>query len=61
MLATNAIDLYGFDVDAEAARRVGALKSEIGIPVEYAAVPLEARKCPAFAPKHQREPEAVAV
>jgi predicted TIM-barrel fold metal-dependent hydrolase len=55
MLALNAIDLYDFDVDAlvAAAIRTGPTKAEISEPIDYADVPLPARKCPAFAPEHQ--------
>ena len=57
MLALNAAELYGFDLDrlAPIAARVGPLKSEVSEPLAIEDLPAEALKCPAFAPHNQIE------
>jgi predicted TIM-barrel fold metal-dependent hydrolase len=54
MLGGNAAALYGFDLDALApvAARVGPRVVDVAEPLDRAALPIEAYKCPAFAPEH---------
>ena len=54
MLGGNAAALYGFDLDALApiAARVGPTVAEVAAPFDRNALPIEAYKCPAFAPEY---------
>jgi predicted TIM-barrel fold metal-dependent hydrolase len=51
MVGGNAADLYGFDLDALApiAARVGPTIDEVARPLPHDEIPMEARRCPAFA------------
>ena len=51
MLALNAAEVYGFDLEklAPVAARIGPSKAEIAEPLAYSDLPERARKCPAFA------------
>jgi hypothetical protein len=51
MVGANAAELYGFDLDALApvAARVGPAIAEVATPLPADEVPIDARRCPAFA------------
>jgi predicted TIM-barrel fold metal-dependent hydrolase len=51
MVGGNAARLYGFDLDALApvAERVGPSVDEVATPLPYDEIPIDARRCPAFA------------
>jgi predicted TIM-barrel fold metal-dependent hydrolase len=57
LLTTNAARLYGFDLEALAplAERFCPTKAEVAAGIDYAAIPEEARGCPAMNPLNQRE------
>lgn len=57
MLAINAAELYGFDLEALAplAAKVGPTKAEISQPLDLSTLPEAARKCPAFGRLNQSE------
>jgi len=57
MLGGNAAALYGFDLDALAplAARVGPKVAEVSGGLDRRTLPIEAYKCPAFAPEYARE------
>ncbi len=57
LVAGNAAELYGFDLDllAPLAAKYGPLKADIATPLPYEQVTDKARKCPAFARQLQRE------
>ena len=50
MVGLNAARVYGFDLEklAPIAARVGPTKAEVALPLDRAAVPKQAYKCPAF-------------
>ncbi|MFA5885943.1 MAG: amidohydrolase family protein [Acidimicrobiia bacterium] len=54
MLGGNAAALYGFDLDALApvAARVGPRVADVDTPLDRGQLPIEAYKCPAFAPEY---------
>jgi len=54
MLGGNAAALYGFDLDALApvAARIGPRVADVDTPLDRALLPVEAYKCPAFAPEY---------
>jgi len=54
MLGGNAAALYGFDLDALApvAARVGPRVADVAEPLDRDTLPVEAYKCPAFAPEY---------
>jgi predicted TIM-barrel fold metal-dependent hydrolase len=56
MLGGNAAGVYGFDLDALAplAAEFGPSKAAVHEGIDYATVPKEAQKCPAFVPMAQR-------
>jgi predicted TIM-barrel fold metal-dependent hydrolase len=62
IVAGNAAQLYGFDLDALAplAARFGPRKADVAVPLAYADVPDGADKCPAFAPENRYPLESVA-
>jgi hypothetical protein len=51
MIGANAARLYGFDLDdlAAVAARVGPTVEELAAPIAPADIPIDARRCPAFA------------
>lgn len=55
MLAINAAELYGFDLEALAplAAKVGPTKAEISQALDLSTLPEAARKCPAFGKLNQ--------
>lgn len=55
MVALNAAELYGFDLDflAPLAAKFGPTKAEIAEPLDLDSLPARARKCPAFSPDNQ--------
>ena len=55
MVAGNAANVYGFDLDflAPFAARIGPTKAEIAEPLDYDGLPAAARKCPGFARDNQ--------
>jgi len=54
MLGGNAAALYGFDLDALApvAARIGPRVADVDTPLDRDLLPIEAYKCPAFAPEY---------
>jgi len=54
MLGGNAAALYGFDLDALApvAAQIGPRVADVDTPLDREQLPVEAYKCPAFAPEY---------
>lgn len=54
MVGVNAAALYGFDLDhlAPVAARIGPRVADVDTPLDRATLPVEAYKCPAFAPEY---------
>ncbi len=54
MLGGNAAALYGFDLDrlAPVAAEIGPRVADVDVPLDRSALPIEAYKCPAFAPEY---------
>ena len=60
LVGGNAAALYGFDLDALApiAAQYGPLVADVARPLEPGELPIEAYKCPAFAPQNAAAPAA---